>query len=388
MEVYVLDSLLRRERVVDRFESLIWTERFSEIGDFELILRSTRESRSQFITGTRLAVNTSYRVMIVETVEDETDSDGKKLLTVKGRSLEALLEDRVARPSHDNLAVAPTWRLGGRPGDIARQVFKEICVDGKLSLDDIIPFITAGSIMPNDTISEPDTPIVVEFPPQTVFEAIKELCDIYDLGFRLLRNFDMSQLYFDIYTGSDRTTRQRDLPPIIFSVENDNLQNTKELDTIVGAKNVAYVYSEVGSAIVFAENVPVDVEGFDRRVLLVEASEVTADTVDIPAALRQKGWEELSKARSFSAFDGELNQRGSYRYGVDYNLGDIVEMRNEDGVITYKRVTEQIFVHDVEGERSYPTVSMDMFVAANTWRSQISTRVWEDFGLEEYWADQ
>jgi hypothetical protein len=48
MEVFILDSLLRRSQVVDKFESLIWTERFSEIGDFELDLKSTLEARGQF----------------------------------------------------------------------------------------------------------------------------------------------------------------------------------------------------------------------------------------------------------------------------------------------------------------------------------------------------
>lgn len=388
MEVYVLDSLLRRETVVDKFESLIWTERFSEIGDFELIINSTRETRSQFLTGTRLAVNTSYRVMTVEIVEDTTDADGKHVLKVKGRSIEAMLEDRIARGSHNNTAVEPTWNLSGTPGDIARFIFQKICVEGLLSLDDIIPFMTAGNIMPNDTLAESSTPITVEIPPESVYDSIKNLCDIYDLGFRLIRNFDMSQLYFNIYAGSDRTTRQRALNPVIFAVENDNLQNTTELENAEKAKNVAYVYSDHGSAIVYGDGVPSDVDGFDRRVLLVEVTDIEATTPDIPGVLAQRGKEELSKSRVFTAFDGELNQRGSYRYGVDYNLGDIVEMRNEDGIITYKRVTEQIFVHDIEGERNYPTVSMDKFISANTWRSQLSTRIWADFGLTEYWADQ
>jgi hypothetical protein len=41
MEVYILDSLLRRTEVVDQFESCIWTERFSEHGEFEIDIKST-----------------------------------------------------------------------------------------------------------------------------------------------------------------------------------------------------------------------------------------------------------------------------------------------------------------------------------------------------------
>ncbi len=97
MEVYILDSLLRRSEVVDTFESLIWTERFAQWGDFELVISSTHESRGWFTAGVLLAVNTSDRVMIVESTEDERDSEGRSLIRVKGRSLEILLMDRIAK---------------------------------------------------------------------------------------------------------------------------------------------------------------------------------------------------------------------------------------------------------------------------------------------------
>lgn len=387
MEVYVLDSLLRRAQVVDKFESLIWTERFRKAGDFELLIHSTRTSRSQLTKGTKLAMNLSYRVMTVETVEDTTDEEGRELLKVKGHSLEWMLRDRVAKDTHTDLLLEPTWLLAGTPGNIARKIFEDICVLGHLSPLDVIPFIQPGTIMPASTLPEPETPIIVDLPPMTVYKAITDLCDIYDLGYRLVRNFDMSELYFDIYAGSDRTTRQSVLPPVVFSAANDNLQNTTEFDTIEESKNVAYVYSEYGSAIVYGENVPTDVDGFDRRVLLVEVTDIDGNTLNVQEVLEQRGREELSKNRGHSYFDGELNQNAIHRYGIDYNLGDICELRNKDGVITYKRATEQIFVHDERGERSYPTLAMDMFVAENTWLSQLG-RVWEDYGVDEYWVDQ
>lgn len=387
MEVYVLDSLLRREQVVDKFESLIWTERFRKAGDFELLIHSTRTSRSQFTKGTLLAMNLSYRVMTVETVEDTTDEEGVELLKIKGHSLEWLLKDRVARASHGTLLDDPAWLLGGSPGNIARKIFSDICVLGILSPGDIIPFIQPGTIMPASTLPEPETSIIVQLPPTTVYKAITDLCDIYDLGYRLVRNFDMSELYFDIYAGSDRTTRQGELPPVVFSTANDNLQNTTEFDTIEESKNVAYVYSDFGTVIVYGENVPEDVDGFDRRVLLVEVTDIVEGTPDVVPLLEQRGREELAKHRGHSFFDGELNQNAMHRYGIDYNLGDICELRNKDGIITYKRVNEQIFVHDERGERSYPTLAMDMFIAENTWLSQLG-RVWEDYGVDEYWVDQ
>lgn len=388
MEVYILDSLLRRTQVFDKFESLIWTERFNEIGDFELDLVSTMDNRTQFTAGTRLAINNSYRVMTVESTEDKTAADGKQVLKIKGHSLETLLQDRVVKEA---FTASPTtdanWVLNDTPGNIARTMFDHICRDGALDPNDVIPFLMPGTIFAPGTIPETETEIVWEQPIDLLYNGIKGITDVYDFGFRLVRNFDMSQLYFDIYTGNDRTTRQTILPPVVFSTSLDNIQDTTEFSTIEKSKNVAYVFSPVGVKVVFGDNVDPDVEGFDRRVLFVNANDVTAETADIDGALEQKGFEALAKSRASSLFDGEINEHNEYKYGSDYDLGDLVELRNRDGVITYKRVTEQIFVSDHEGERSYPTLEMDLFAGANTWLSYTNKpTVWADY-TTEFWED-
>lgn len=389
MEVYILDSLYRRSQVVDRFESLIWTERFKAFGDFELILNSTLENRTRFSVGSRLAINESYRVMTVETVEDATDSEGRQHLTLRGPSLEEILDDRIARGSMASLTVEPKWILTGLPVDIAKKIFHDICVLGTLNPGDVIPSVIEGTIFPTDTIAAPSGSITYEIEPKTVYLAIKELCDLYDIGFRLVRNFDTSQLYFDVYMGSDRTTQQSTLPSVVFSPHLDNLQNTKELTTTAMYKNVAYVFSPVGYEIVYPLDVDPATNGFERHVLMVKADDIT-DTVPATASAKmiQRGKEELSKNQRFAAFDGELNQYSTYKYGVDYNLGDLVELRNIDGVTNNMRVTEQIFVSDKEGERSYPTLSINKFITPGSWSAWDYNQVWIDLGLTEYWSNQ
>lgn len=456
MELYILDSLLRRTNVIDRFESMIWTERYSAWGDFELVIFSTLESRTLFQAGTRLAMSDSYRVMTVEFVENAVDSEGRQLLTVKGRSLEAILEDRTARNTFADLATTPKWVLTGTPGAIARQIFNEICRTNVNFADDEIPFLQLGSIFPASNIEEPDEVITVELSLMSVYEAIKEICDNYDLGFRLVRNFDESELYFDIYSGSDRTTLQNVLAPVVFSPDLDNLTNTSEITSITSYKNVAYVFHSIGVQIVTADGVSVEVEGFERRVMHVDASDIevpdrpytvttaqqdavtafiaivptddgkaafrkindkkrmtawentfvssyvtsafltSGQRADLEAAravnwdynatetaamnvkLQQRGKEELAKNRSLSAFDGELSQLSVYKYNSGYNLGDLVEMRNSDGVANQMRVTEQIFVSDSEGERSYPTLTIDLFITPGSWFAWDFNQVWQD----------
>jgi hypothetical protein len=203
----------------------------------------------------------------------------------------------------------------------------------------------------------------------------------------MLRHYDTSQIYWDVYTGSDRTSSQTTLPAVLFTPELDNLQNTKELTSIESAKNVAYVYSPAGFEMVYPVGVDPEVDGFDRRVLVVDANDITVDNPDVPAALIQRGNEALAQAQVYQAFDGEISQNSQYKYGVDYNLGDLVEQRNVDGIANLMRVTEQIFVSDSEGERSYPTLTMNAFITTGSWLSWMPTKVWSDM-TTEIWADQ
>lgn len=382
MEVYALDSLLRREYVIDTFESLIWTERFQAAGDFQLVIKSTRESREILKAGTRLAMNESYRIMTVETIEDATTDEGLAALKVTGPSLEATLKDRVAMWSKTDPS---PWHLDGVPAYLARRVFHDICVTGILSAYDVIPYVVETNFLPASTMAEPVDPLVIDLPPTNLYEFEKTLCEIWNLGFRLIYNPFSGQLHFNVYSGSDRTSSQDDYPPVIFAEELDNLQNIKSFETIEESKNVAYVFSPAGFLEVYAENVPPDTDGFDRRVLLVTADDITADygtTEQIEAALLQRGREELAKSRAFQAFDGEISTHSQYKYQRDYHLGDVVEMRGKDGVANLMRVTEQIFTSDKEGDKSYPTLALNLFVNTGSWLSWEANQTWLDLDAD------
>jgi hypothetical protein len=390
VEIYTLDPLLRRQYVTDRFSSLIWTERWQSTGDFQLDVISTPQNRSRFKPDTYLALNKSNYVMRVETIEDDVDANGQKLLVIKGRSMEAVLADRVAFSIEGDTTTTPKWTITDTPAAVARKIYHDICVTGVLNVADIIPYVTEGTFMPASTIAEPIDPITLEMEPTTVYEAITQVCQSWALGFRMLRNGDLTQLYFDIYAGSDRTTAQTTLPPVVFAPEMDNLQNTKELTTIDSSKNVAYVYSPAGFAEVYASGVDPEVEGLERRVLVVNATDITSDNPNVTAALNQRGYQELAKYRVLQAFDGEISQSSQYVYGRDYNLGDLVETRNTDGVTNNMRVTEQIFVEDQNGERSYPTLTLNTFINTGSWLSWTSNEAWFDFDADttSVWGNQ
>jgi hypothetical protein len=397
MEIYILNGThgfgsaeaYHQTTVVDQFESLVWAERGSEYGDFVLTLHSTVTNRILFPVGTMLTIEESFRIMFVETVKDTKDSEGRSILQVSGRSFEKILLDRLARFSMSNLTDNPSWVLTDYPAAIARELFDHICAAADLNYRDGIYWVNQGSttIFPTDTIPEPSDIIVYDIEPMTLYDAIKRLCDVYSMGFRLIRDFD-SQLYFDIYMGSDRTTQQTDYPSVVFTPSMENLQNTTQLTTNAMYKNVAYVISPVGNEVVMAPGVDFEIDDIHRHVLFVRADDIQ-DTVpaDATAKMIQRGTEELSRHRMFSAFDGEVSQNNQYKYGTDYHLMDLVEFQNKNGAISIMRVTEVIFVSDKEGDRVYPTLTIDKFVVEGSWNTAPADLVWNDADPDAVWND-
>lgn len=387
MEVYVLDNSLRRTEVVDRFESLIWTERYTAYGNFNLQMQSTSANRSLLTKGARLALNESSRVMTVETIEDKRTSDGKHTLTLQGRSLEQIMEDRTATDSWAGTEINPNWILTGTPATIARNIFNTICRTGFPNTADRIPFLE--SVIGNQfyTRPEPSSVITVELELQSVYAAIKNLCEAYSLGFSLTRIGDTSLLRFEIFTGNDRTLGQTTLPPVVFGYDLGTLSDTTELVSTENYKNVAYVFAKNGSAVIYAPGTDPSVSGFDRRVMTVKADDLTDPAgAALNTKMAQKGYDELAKARGIFAFDGEIPQRGSYKYGQDYFLGDLVSMRNNDGVTSSFRVTEQIFVSDGEGDRTYPTLSVELTATPGSWAAEDPTDTWAT-ATTETWSN-
>lgn len=399
MEVYTLNDQFLRVDLIDRFESLIWTDRWNSFGDFELVIHSNPNTRSMLKRGVRLGCNKSRRVMTIENVKDNDDQEGMSLLTLSGRSIESILEDRVAM---DAIYTPPPsegthkWVLTGTPGEIARYLFKYICVDGTLSTADKIPFLETGSLYQPGTIAEYDQSITIEIErPVSLYAILVDICQAYGLGFRLFKGPDTGKLYFEVYSGNDNTAQQSTRIPVVFSPQFENIHNIAELSSIENYKNTAYVFGKNGSRMVYAPNTESTISGFDRRVVIVDASDV-----DLPSGsalqtiLEQRGQEELSKYKPFFALDGEISQNTGYRYDQllrlsstpDYNLGDLVEMRTKDDVTEQMRVTEQIFVDDIQGERAYPTLRNELFITPGSWLNYNPTQVWETVPDGQFWG--
>lgn len=386
MDIYVLDSLFRRIQVIDNHISFIWTERYNSLGDFEIRVRSTIETRSLLAIGTYLGLDRTMRVMVVETVERTiTDEDGP-ILIAKGRSLEAIFTKRVAWADWTRKPPASGWVYEDAPESIAVFAVRATCRDFPLFPADVIPNLDITEEVGDYNVAAfQDDIVYATDTAKTVFDVVSEIAKNFDLGFSLTRKEDTGRLWFRMFNGVDRTTVQDQYPKILFSNDFESLESTTQFASNADEYNVAYVFTPVGNRVVAPAMVDPDIAGWDRKVLPVYADDIT-DTDPVVAANKMdvRGRQELLKHQSVRAFDGQIRKDNPWVYGQDYNMGDMVEMRDEDGFTNRVRVTEQIFSSDRNGDNAYPTLSVRTLAIPGSWLLWNVGKVWADLTTEEW----
>lgn len=413
MEIFILDTLLRRIDVVDEYISVIWTERYATMGDFQLVTLATPANRRRFVADTMIEINDSKRIMRVNKVEEKEDEENGLVLTIKGFDLSFILQQRVMAAKDGFGMILPVaYFPATAPIEMMNNFVWRICIassGAQVSPGDTIPFlnnyaVTPGGLYPNSNIPEPEpVGFIWEQKLASLYSAITDICKAYDLGYRLYKDPNSAKLYFEGYNGVNRTSDQTEFPPVVFSSDMDNLQSTTEYRDNEAHYNVVvalYEYpnpTEGGLPEKFSVHVIVSDPqlafssgGFDQKTKFISISQLPEGMLmeDVPDYLTQLANEELTRARPSYLFDGEINPIGDYQYERDYNLGDIVEVRGNNGAGAYMRVVEQIIKNDSNGKASYPSLLTKDSIQSGTWRSWKYDVNWNDMGSGEYWNNQ
>lgn len=238
------------------------------------------------------------------------------------------------------------------------------------------------------TLDFPTGSTLYEVDVDQTIKLLEDFCQSYGLGFSLtIKQLTSATrtFYFGIYKGTDRTTNQTAVKPVVFSKDFENLTNTSEIKSIAQYKNVCVVSSAQGSVVVYADGINEgQMLGKELRVLSLKITDLNG-VVDVPAYLRACGVNALAQQQLVYALDGEISQYSQYVYGTDYFLGDIVEMRGSNGVSNTMMIAEQTFVQDDNGFRSYPTLLINQIVTPGSWMSALGNIYWS--AATGYWAD-
>lgn len=341
MEVLILNKNLETTSLVETFESLIWTDRYTEWGDFEIYTLVTNDLLYFLEADNYIWIKDSEHLMIIEDREIICDEEDGNSLIVIGRSLESLLERRIV---WDQTTLTENFQLG------IKKLLDESIISPTIVERTISNFVFVPSVDPIITALTIDTQIPRG---ENLYEAIRILCSERKIGFKITLS-DENEFEFRLYAGVDRTYDQLDVPYVVFSPKFENLINSNYKETRSNLRNVVLVDGE-GEG----ESLKTVVVGTEtsvlRREIYLDASDIPQTTeTEYLAQLNQKGSEVLTEYKDKKAFDGQIDWLTMYKLGTDFFIGDIVQLANEYGIEGKARVTEVIISQDSQGTTLIP----------------------------------
>lgn len=364
MEVWSLDKDFNTNKIIDSFESLIWNVRYNDYGDFEVYTYPDPELIDMFNTDMYMWIKEEpYRPMVIESLKIETDAENGNRMTITGRSLESLLDRRCV------------WYDTILKGNFQNEVIRLLNNNVVSPQDDArrIPnFIVKTSDDTRITEIEVDTKVSAG---EKLGETINSLCQEKDIGWKVYLDDDYNFI-FELFCGNNYSYEQDENSFVVFSKNFDNLissdyevhKNAYTATLIVGERD-AYV-EEHGTG---DENdcvrlvIDPSATGLDRSEVKTDCSGVSSKREDdtqmyyteYHSILESKGRENVATLnKGEETVEAELDYNGMFHYGDDYEVGDILQLENEYGIVAKVRVTEMIRSQDTSGIAMYPTFTV------------------------------
>lgn len=348
MDLLVLNKNLDVIAIVDVYESIIWTERYYEYGDFELYTAMTQDLLNYIKTDNYIQRVGSDRVMIIEEIRIDTDSETGNHITITGRSLESILDRRV---------IWSQTTISGNLQNGIKKLINENIISPSKEERKISNFIFKDSTDSQIT----GLTIEAQYTGDNLYDVISKVCEEKSIGFKVSLN-ENKQFVFELYAGADRSYEQTNYPHVVFSPNFDNIINSNYLESKENLKNVALVGGE-GEGTARKYLAIGNTSGLDRRELFVDARDISSEgedgetltTEQYNELLKQRGNEYLADYTDLVSFEGAVETNIMYKYGVDFFDGDIVQIANEYGHEAKVRILEVVISENEEGNSVYPT---------------------------------
>lgn len=309
------------QSILDSYESLIWSMRANEPGDFELYLPKTNDNVSLFKnpfaddTNMYVAIPGVFRydeyfpMMIVETVEF---SDGDNVIKLSGRSLESILDRRIIWGQQ-------SYNSGDYVLNVIQDIVNRNIINPQNPSRTINGFTFQAAVQNTKTLDD-----AVQYEGTSILDILSELCETYGFVYNItISDESLLDIRLDIKEPLDYTGSLPGYVNKVFSTELNNFYNVKYVESTNTLKTSAFVsgmrYSD-DEAGKFYQTEDVNYSGMQtsgvyRRELYVNASDIQYDddagniygTTTYSSFLRDRGKLELKNNKKTIALEGDIN---------------------------------------------------------------------------------
>lgn len=258
--------------ILDNYKSLIWTTRYYDHGDFEIVLPMNEKTAVSCQATYYVVRPDDENVGIIEKVEARISETDEELIIISGRFLTQILGRRI---------IAEQTEVNGTVAQAINKLITDAIINPTIPERRISNFVL-GDYSTTDTIT-------AQYTGKNLYTVIHDICVQYGIGFKITLN-ENNQFVFSLYEGVDRSYNQSTNPYVIFSDAYDNLMN---IQYQADFKNVVTAVLAAGEG-----------EGNQRKTVWV-----STDTLSVLSATGLYRYEYYLDARNTSSNEGEISEQ-------------------------------------------------------------------------------
>lgn len=376
MEIYKLDSnTFKPVATVTGLSSYHWEDKFTSAGSVTLETPHIRQAMDLIPPETYLGNSVDDTVMYIEKHTVTTDN-GIPKLTISGRAGQAFLEARFAVERVTNGINEESHELEDyRVYELMRQVLRSSRLSTGFSYSLGFAY----------TYVQPSTrvgPLIKDFevPRQSVFKILSDLSESYGVSFRMLRNNSGAAypVKMSFMPGYMRTNKANPM----FSYANGDITNESFVWDITNRADMVYAFTPLASSGYAYTNYKGD---YVHRAKMVDRPESEPKDLlrfDNIAGLTPEQWVEnamnamnnleilyyqrgvvktqaelyFNAAQKTKKYSFDISSSAKAKYGVDYNVGDVVTVHSSFSDMVDMRVSSYIRTMDESGYNEYPVL--------------------------------
>lgn len=305
--IFVYDKGLNLLGIIDEFNSLQWTRRYFEAGEFELRVTPDQNNVKLLTKKDNILIRDNYTESAIIEGYDFEDNGDEVELTVSGRFLSSVFDRRILQK---------TVNFSGESINAMKTLINnatKICDNFEME----------------QTQSESKN-IDFQCTYKNLYEYLVKISKYSLVGFRLVPNIENKVFIFETYEGIDRSSSQIENERYAFSDDQANIEKA----SLIYSSNTEYNFALVGGPGEGSSRKLKTVKkgnptGFDLREIFVD-SKNTQDNTNIDNQLITEG--ENALTNETYTFDATATDVENYK--VKWDLGDIVDIKKEDWNIT------------------------------------------------------
>lgn len=312
---------------IENIFSLQWRRKYTSCGEFEAHFPLTAYNVQLLKLENLFYLKGKKECGIIESISISYDKS--KEIVIKGRFASSYFYRRI---------IKGTYNFNGRVETSMRE----------LVIKADIPGVVLGS---DNGYTEK---VSYQATYKNILTYIEKLSQASDIGFRLRPDFDEKKWIFETFKGVDRSDGQYDIPRVIFSQKNGDIEKAAYSANSKTYANVCYIGGQgEGPARQIEITGSTSSTGLDRREIFINGSDISKENIsdfEYKNALIERGNTTLNSNMLAESLEKEDKIRGNYNYPSDYDLGDIVTNRFEYwGMSSNDRVTEinEVYEHGV-----------------------------------------